>query len=1016
MSLIKVGLKYLTLTTALAAPAFVPTFAYAQNAEAIPPAADAEYHANWGLDMINALPAYLKGYTGKGVVVAVIDTGLDVNHPEYAGRVSPFYYNFGDEQPARDVFPRKKRGSLNGHGDHVAGIIGAGRNGFGMQGVAYDSILMPLRAVEVENDDEDFNPTDEAIAYAVKNGAKVINGSYGPDVYPNRDLEQGIPNPNYQILNYQLMISTLDDLEQTYKVLKYAADEDVVMVFAAGNSRQEQPGAYTSMPIGNGMLPLITRDYINSGKIRFLGDGDDDDDDLDDFDLNNPNTYRLIDPNDPVFEDTDFSDLKGSLIVVVSVGSDGKLAPYSNECGDTAEWCITAPGGAMTRENISGGIYSTWPQGDENDGYRYIHGTSMAAPHVAGAAAVVRSAFPYMNARQTIETILTTTTKTGFEDQDKFGQGLLNLGAAIDGPMAFRYAGVFDVDTQGYSSIWSNSISGIGDLTKRGDGILVLSGQNTYQGPTNIVGGGLEVQRSITSDSHVSQAGQLSGSGSVGNVILAKGGKISPGSAIFADNAIGTLTVNGSFFQSSGSTYIAGLSAANGTDHISINGAAILGSNSSLELVRQGAGRGTAAGRYTLLTARDGVIGTYDNWGGSLVTQTPFIDFALDYDSTNVFLETSRSDVAFADIAVTHNQTATATALESQGAGSILYDHMLFLNKTEARQAYDQLSGEAYASIQSSLINNSAYTRTAVYNQLSRSFSKSSGVAETTIGYLDQPNFWMHGLGEWTTQSGNDNTAKTRNSIGGFLTGIDAQVWDNWRFGLLAGYSYSKFRIHERMSSGKSDDYTIGSYAGTEMAHNQGTFAFRSGAAYTWHNINMNRGIAFAGFEDKLAADYKAGTFQIFGELGYKHQTTEQFAIEPYANLAYVHLRADKFSEDGRNGATLNMYKSTMDTALASLGFRISADLNQGVIPVKARADIAWRHAFGDVTPTSKANFTGSDAFTINGMAIGRNTAFISTGLDFQLEKNAVLGVSYQGQFGSGITQNGLNASLKIQF
>ena len=1010
MSLIKVGLKYLTLTTALAAPAFVPTFAYAQNAEAIPPAADAEYHANWGLDMINALPAYLKGYTGKGVVVAVIDTGLDVNHPEYAGRVSPFYYNFGNEQPVRDVFPGIENGALRGHGDHVAGIIGAGRNGFGMQGVAYDSILMPILAVAVGGRNEFLWPTDEAILHAVEHGAKVINGSYGPDTFPKKKLENGSTNPNYKILDYQLIDETPSDMKVTYEILKHAADEDVVMVFSAGNSRLEQPGAYTSIPIGNGMFPLITRDFINSGKIKFL------DDEVETVDKQNPETYQFLDPSDPVFDDMDFSDLKGSLIVVVSVGRDGKLAPYSNECGETAEWCIAAPGGAMTRENISGGIYSTWPQDDESNGYRYLHGTSMAAPHVAGAAAVVRSAFPYMNARQTIETILTTTTKTGFEDQDKFGQGLLNLGAAIDGPMAFRYAGVFDVDTQGYSSIWSNSISGIGDLTKRGDGILVLNGQNTYQGPTNIVGGGLEVQGSITSNSHVSQTGQLSGSGSVGDVILAKGGKISPGSAIFADNAIGTLTVNGSFIQSSGSTYIAGLAAANGTDHISINGVAIFGSNSSLELVRQGAGRGTAAGRYTLLTARDGVIGTYDNWGGSLVTQTPFIDFALDYDSTNVFLETSRSDVAFADIAVTHNQTATATALESQGEGSILYDHMLFLNKTEARQAYDQLSGEAYASIQSSLINNSAYTRTAVYNQLSRSFSKSSGVGETTIGYLDQPNFWMHGLGEWTTQSGNDNTAKTRNSIGGFLTGIDAQVWDNWRFGLLAGYSYSKFRIHERMSSGKSDDYTIGSYAGTEMAHNQGTFAFRSGAAYTWHNIDMNRGIAFAGFEDKLAADYKAGTFQVFGELAYKHQTTEQFAIEPYANLAYVHLRADKFSEDGRNGAALNIYKSTMDTALASLGFRISADLNQEVIPIKARADIAWRHAFGDVTSTSKANFTGSDAFTINGMAIGRNTALISTGLDFQLEKNAVLGVTYQGQFGSGITQNGLNASLKIQF
>lgn len=53
--------------------------------------------------------------------------------------------------------------------------------------------------------------------------------------------------------------------------------------------------------------------------------------------------------------------------------------------------------------------------------------------------------------------------------------------------------GVFDVDTQGYSSIGSNLITGIGDLSKCGEGILVLDGINSYQGGTNIVGGVLEV-------------------------------------------------------------------------------------------------------------------------------------------------------------------------------------------------------------------------------------------------------------------------------------------------------------------------------------------------------------------------------------------------------------------------------------------------------------------------------------------------------------------------------------------
>lgn len=1003
----KYALKLLALTTALVAPDLV----YLQSAHANPPSADAEYHANWGLDMINALPAYLKGYTGKGIVVAVIDSGLDVNHPEYAGRVSPFLFNFGKDQGTNNVFSGidEDDGSFAGHGDHVAGIIGAGRNGFGMQGVAYDSILMPLRAIQVDGRDENWLPDNQALIYAADNGAKVINGSYGPNTYPKATLPDGTINPNYQILNYQPVFESIGQLMQTYHAMKHAADKDAVMVFAAGNERRDQPGAYTEMPIGNGMYPLITRDYINSGSIRLV------DIEATNFDPNDPNSYRFTDPNDPALDDLDFSDLKGSLIAVVSVDRHGNLAPYSNECGDAAEWCIAAPGGDTTNDDENG-IYSTWPQGDhinDNLNYKYLQGTSMASPHVAGAAAVVRSAFPYMNARQTIETILTTTTKTGYENEQLFGQGLLNLGAAVDGPMTFRYTGIFDVDTKGYSSVWSNSISGIGDLTKRGDGVLVLTGQNTYQGPTNIVGGSLEINGSITSATHVSQAGQLTGTGTVGDLTLAQGGKISPGSAIDANHAISTLTVNGSFNQQAGSTYVAGLSMGTGADIISVNGAAQIDNNATLELVRQGAGRGSAMARYTLLSASAGLSGTYGSLSGSLETETPFIDLALNYDANNVFLDTSRSDVAFADIAATHNQSSTATALESQGEGGILYDHMLFLSEQEARHAYDQLSGEAYASIQSSLINNSAYTRAAIYNKLSLGFAKS---AEDTSIYSSQPHFWAHSFGEWTKQSGNSNAVATKTNIGGFLTGIDMQAFDKWHFGVLAGYSHTNFRLSERFSSGNSDDYTLGTYGGSETALAQGTLAFRSGLAYTWHNIDMNRSVAFAGFNDKLTADYKAGTFQIYGELGYKHQTTEQFAIEPYANLAYVYLRTDAFNEKGHNGAALNVHKNTMDTALSSLGFRVTADLNQTNIPIKARADVALRHAFGNVTSLSEANFAGSNAFIVNGTSIGSNTALISAGLDFELKKNATLGVSYQGQFGSGITQNGLNSNLKIKF
>ncbi|TJX07502.1 MAG: hypothetical protein E5W21_38385, partial [Mesorhizobium sp.] len=66
------------------------------------------------------------------------------------------------------------------------------------------------------------------------------------------------------------------------------------------------------------------------------------------FDFNNPNTYKIVSGSD--VSKLDFSDLAGSLITVVAVGKDGKIASYSNRCGATAEWCLAAPGGDINAD------------------------------------------------------------------------------------------------------------------------------------------------------------------------------------------------------------------------------------------------------------------------------------------------------------------------------------------------------------------------------------------------------------------------------------------------------------------------------------------------------------------------------------------------------------------------------------------------------------------------------------------------------------------------------------------
>src|SRR5690606_17259880 len=129
-------------------------------------------------------------------------------------------------------------------------------------------------------------------------------------------------------------------------------------------------------------------------------------------------------------------------------------------------------------------VWSTYPYGS----YAYMAGTSMASPVTAGAAAVLRGAFPYMSARQIIEIMLTTANDTGpWADRDTYGWGMLDLCRAVDGPVLFGsrdfFAPIFAVDTAGHDSVWRNAIGGPGGLRKAGAGTLRLTAASSYSGP-----------------------------------------------------------------------------------------------------------------------------------------------------------------------------------------------------------------------------------------------------------------------------------------------------------------------------------------------------------------------------------------------------------------------------------------------------------------------------------------------------------------------------------------------------
>ena len=126
---------------------------------------DSHYSYQWGLPQVNA-PAAWGQSTGAGVTIAVVDTGVDLNHPDLAGKiVSGWDFVNGNSTPQDD----------HGHGTHVAGIAAATtNNSLGVAGLGWDAKVMPVKVLDSEGSGYDSDVA-EGITWAVNHGARVIN-------------------------------------------------------------------------------------------------------------------------------------------------------------------------------------------------------------------------------------------------------------------------------------------------------------------------------------------------------------------------------------------------------------------------------------------------------------------------------------------------------------------------------------------------------------------------------------------------------------------------------------------------------------------------------------------------------------------------------------------------------------------------------------------------------------------------------------------------------------------------
>jgi outer membrane autotransporter protein len=250
---------------------------------------------------------------------------------------------------------------------------------------------------------------------------------------------------------------------------------------------------------------------------------------------------------------------------------------------------------------------------------------------------------------------------------------------------------------------------------------------------------------------------------------------------------------------------------------------------------------------------------------------------------------------------------------------------------------------------------------------------KSLAPARATPGLA----FWTNGFGAWGNFDGNRNAATADRNLGGFVSGMDANIGGTWRLGVATGFSQSDISVDARRSAADVDSFHLAGYAGGNL----GPLALRSGGAWAWNDIDTSRAVIFPGFFEREKASYNADTGQLFGEVAYPTSMGDM-ALEPFAGIAFVKVDTDSFKEHGEVAA-LRSGGFDEDVSYSTLGLRAATTMHVSNLIVTPKVAAAWQHAFDDVTPGAALAFASTGiGFDITGVPLAENSLLVEAGLD----------------------------------
>lgn len=524
------------------------------------------------------------------------------------------------------------------------------------------------------------------------------------------------------------------------------------------------------------------------------------------------------------------------------------------------------------------------------------------------------------------------------------------------------------------NTVFSGSITGMGELIKEGEGDLKLNGDSEFAGTATVNDGILSVNGDIpNAEFVVNEGGQLGGNGTVGETQINTGGTLAPG------NSIGRLSVNGDIAFTAGSIYEVEVNAAGQSDRTDATGRATLG-GAVVQVIGE-SGTYRALTDYTILTAAGGVSGTF----GSVTDNLAFVDPYLIYSPTAVTLRLARNDVDFAALGQTANQRAIGALIDSYGYGNALYNETLTLVAADVAPSFGSLAGEVYPALGSGLVETAELLRRQV-DPVARG-------ADEGVG----PRMWAAALANRVSGNGAGAAASDGTGVaGGFGFGSEEAT-----LAIGAG------KLDQEGAAIDDGDVT---FAVAQLGMTAGALRFTGSMQFGWTEASLRRSPVLGTLAQSTRGAAN-GEYQLFSsELGYAF-AGGGLMVQPFVGVSAISLDMDGVTEAGGPTA-LVVRPGNRKVGFGRLGARAEGAFG----PLRLSATGAYRRAWGEREGVAQVGFAGGpQSARITAAGVARTGAEIDVGIDYRLGLISIE-AGYNGLISNGFDAHGGKVGVKFRF